>query len=137
MGPNSSLALLLGAGFVSAVVLCVRKGRRTQAVISVFFMFAALIWMGLLILGIGLGYAETEDGEDPVTPGSWESVGLITLGGAPLLVAFAIPVIGATKAPLPDSKMDRQRIPPPHPNPDVARTQIPPPKAPEAGNPRL
>ncbi|MCP3977163.1 MAG: hypothetical protein GY720_21960 [bacterium] len=141
MSSFTSLWLILGGVFISAVVVSYRKGRRAAAVLSVFMMMASLVWLGLLIMGIGRGYPDDEydDYENPTgvyTEESrpvWEVAALIAIGAGPGLVSLVIPLTGAIRPALPNSKFARKQIPPPA-HSGVEPTRIPPPKAPEAGN---
>ena len=83
-----------------------RKGRKGTVVLSVFLMIAAAMWAGLLVLGIGAGYRE-----EPLS--GLQIAGAIALGAAPLLIALAVPVIAAWRAPLPGSKVALAAMAPP------------------------
>ncbi len=103
-------------------------------------MMASLIWLGLLILGIGRGYPDDEYGDDPTGVYTqedrpiWEVAALIAIGAGPGIVAFIIPLTGAILPALPDSKFARMQMPPPITG--VEPTQIPPPRPPAGGEPR-
>ncbi|MCP5111563.1 MAG: hypothetical protein GY953_12085 [bacterium] len=112
-----------------------------RAIFSVFMMMASLIWLGLLILGIGRGYPDDEYTENPSDDYTqedrpvWEVAALIAIGAGPGIVAFIIPLTGAILPALPNSKFARMQMPPP-PITGVEPTQIPPPRPPAAGESR-
>ena len=93
-------------GWLIALRMAWRKGRKGTAVLSVFLMIAAAIWAGLLVLDIGAGYRD-----EPLT--GIQVAGAIALGTAPLLIALAIPVIAAWRPPLPGSKVALATMAPP------------------------
>lgn len=95
MGP-SACWLLAGSGFVSAVVVSYRKGRRRNAVLSVFLMIGGLIWAGLLTVGVVDGYNDDND-RDVSDRGPWQVGALVVIGATPALVAYAIPLSSAIR----------------------------------------